>query len=167
MLKRLLFTITLLISFITISCSEKYEEVSQNEFLKTVLPEVKIKRVQIENNEKILIETYENFNYRIEINNSNDAQEFITLLEKSNQNFEIVYSHTSTEVNIKLFIYQTLVLLIPILIIAHVILLWIALRKIIKSETDSLEKILCAMISIFFPFFGPLIYLTTERKSSI
>ncbi|WP_417886454.1 PLDc N-terminal domain-containing protein [Zunongwangia sp.] len=62
-------------------------------------------------------------------------------------------------------ICQLLNLLIPILIISHIILICIALRKIIKSTANDLEKILYAIISIFVPFFGPIIYLTTKPKS--
>ncbi|WP_432264567.1 PLDc N-terminal domain-containing protein [Autumnicola lenta] len=62
-----------------------------------------------------------------------------------------------------MYTFHFLSLIVPFLIPAHIILLWIALRRIIKSEADNIEKLVYKIISIFFPFFGPILYLTTGK----
>nr|WP_237690414.1 PLD nuclease N-terminal domain-containing protein [Salegentibacter tibetensis] len=63
-----------------------------------------------------------------------------------------------------LLLYQALYLIIPLLILVHIILLWIALRRIIRSQIESTEKLVYTIIALFFTFFGPIIYLTTGKR---
>lgn len=163
MLKKFLFTI--IISTFLISCGENYKEISKSEFSEQVLPKVDINKIEIENYETIMIYTDEKVPYRMKIKNSRDLQRFVNVLRSDNQNISIVY--TSNDSHLGLFLWQSLYLIFPLLLLSHLVLLWVALKKIIKSETDNLEKILNAIVSIFFPFFGPIIYLTTKPKRSV
>ena len=85
----------------------------------------------------------------------------------NDDNISVHYTSASNGSNLGLFVWQTLYLIFPVIILCHIVFLWISLKKIIKSKTDNSEKILSAIISIFFPLFGPLVYLTTKQKSSI
>ncbi len=76
----------------------------------------------------------------------------------------VSYTTESNSLSYKIFIFQLFSLIIPFLILAHIILLWISLRRIIKSEIDNMEKMVYTIISIFFPFFGSIIYLTTKKR---
>lgn len=165
MIKKLLFTIPILIAIFTTSCNENYNDVTQSEFRKTILPNVDINRLKIENNEDVIIYTDAESPYRIKMKNPNEIQEFVGFLNSNGENIPLHYTTTSNSSEFGLFLWQTLSLIFPIIILSHIILLWISLRKIIKSKADSSEKIFSAIISIFFPFFGPLIYLTTKQKS--
>jgi ATP-dependent Zn protease len=165
MIKKLLFTIPLLIAIFTTSCSENYNDVTQSDFRKTILPNVDINRLEIENNEEVLIFTDAESPYRIRMKNSTEIQKFVEFLNSNDENISIHYTTTPNGSEYGLFIWQMLYLIFPIIILSHIVLLWISLRKIIKSKTDNSEKIFSAIISIFFPFFGPLIYLTTKQKS--
>lgn len=147
------------------SCNEDYKDVSKSEFSKKILLKVDVKRLEIKNNEEILIYTDEITPYRIKMNTSTEIQEFVDFLNSNDDNITIGYTTNPIGFQFGLLQRQTLHLIIPLIILSHIVLLWIALRKIIKSESDNMEKILYAFISIFFPFFGSLIYLTTKRHS--
>lgn len=164
MQKTKLFFLSILISTLFISCSKDYDEVSESEFINNVLPTVGINRVVVENTDKILIYTDKNNSYVIENFSPNSIDDFLNKLKSKNENMYVVYTTESNDFSYKLFLFQFFTLIIPFLIFAHFLLLWISLRKIIKSKIDTLEKILYAIISIFFPFFGSLIYLTTKKS---
>ncbi|PHR99152.1 MAG: hypothetical protein COA80_04370 [Leeuwenhoekiella sp.] len=154
--------IPVLISILFTSCSDDYEEISKSEFIDTVLQDQKITSLEIENKEKIHIYTNENKYYVISDLSSHSLDDLVD--EIRSKNGAVLVKYLAPETSIILDVLMSL-LFLPLIIPAHIILLWIALRKIIKSEVEDTEKILHAIISIFFPFFGPIIYLTTKRKS--
>ncbi|MDN3595353.1 PLDc N-terminal domain-containing protein [Zunongwangia endophytica] len=163
MRKALLFLIPLLICLISIGCGSDSKEISLNEFNEEILPSEEIKKVVIEDREDIFIYTSEKVPYRLKASEIGDIEEFIDHLYSQQENIDITYNANVN--NTGLLLWQLFNLLVPILLLTHIILLWIALRKVIKSTAGDLEKILYAMISIFVPFFGPIIYLTTKPKS--
>ncbi len=163
MQKTKLFIFSILISTLLFSCGKDYAEVSKSEFINKVLPKVDIVKVEIKNNEKLLIYTSENKSYVIKDFSPNSMDGFLNEIKSKNKNMHVSYINVSNSISNQLIMFQLFTLIIPFLILAHIILLWVSLRKIIKSEIDNIEKIVYTIISIFFPFFGSIIYLTTKK----
>ncbi len=152
-----LFTILLL------SCSSDYQEISGSEFVEKVLPNVDVQSIEVKNQEEILISTDQE-HYKIELNSGSSIQEYLNIIRSYDDNFNETYT-ASEGFRPSLFLYQFFIALFPLLILLHIILLWIVLRKIIRSGVESVEKLIYTMIVIFVPFMGPIIYLTTKRRS--
>ncbi len=164
MQKTKLFIFSILISTLLFSCGDDYEKVSKSEFIKKVLPKNDINKVVVENNDKLFIYTNENKPYSIEDLSPNTIEDFLNELKSKNENMYVEYGTKSNSFSIKLMMFQLFSLIIPFLFLAHIILLWISLRRIIKSEIDNMEKMVYTIISLFFPFFGSIIYLTTKKR---
>ncbi|MCH4822092.1 PLD nuclease N-terminal domain-containing protein [Gramella lutea] len=160
---RLLFIASVLMMLM--SCSKDHKNVSRSEFIKIILPEADVQNVTVKDENSVLIKTDENAQYRVEVNSAKQANEFIKEIESQDNSFSIIYDVSSEGIGAALAIWQFLYFLFPALLLAHVVLLWVALRKIIRSGEDGMHKILYAMISIFFPFFGPIIYLKAKKRS--
>lgn len=164
MIRKLFFILLTLLAVMATSCGKNYREVSSAEFTEKLLPKLNVKHLVVENNENLIIYTEEKTPYKIEIDSPTRLNETIDAIRSKNKNSSITYISEAENFQLGLFIWQMIYRVIPILILIHVILLWITLRKIIKSEKDHMEKMLYAIISIFFPFFGSLIYLTTKQN---
>jgi ATP-dependent Zn protease len=162
MKKNTLLILSVLISTLLISCGNS-QEVSKSEFIDNVLPKVEINNVEIRNNEIILIHTNENKPYKIKDVPPYSIDDFLNEIISKNEKISVHYTNESNGNYYILSIFQLFSLIIPFLILAHIILLWISLRRIIKSEIDNMEKMVYTIISIFFPFFGSIIYLTTKK----
>lgn len=163
--KKLPFCVLIFISVVLLSCSNDYKDVSKSEFITKILPTVEVEKVTIKNNEEVLVETEANEHYRIELGSVGQANSFINELDSVDDNFKVIYDHSSPGTEITLIFWQTLSLIIPLLMLAHIVLLLVAIRKILKSGTENSEKILNTIISIFIPFFGPIIYLTNKKQA--
>lgn len=164
MQKKSTFILSVLISALLFSCGKNYKDISKLEFMDKVLPKVEINHVEVRNLETLLIYTNDKKPYKIKDIPSNSIDDFLKEIKSKNDNMYVSYTTESNNLSFKLIIFQLFTLIIPFLILAHIILLWISLRKIIKSEVDNMEKILYTIISIFFPFFGSVLYLTTKRR---
>ncbi|WBL25147.1 PLDc N-terminal domain-containing protein [Zunongwangia sp. HGR-M22] len=162
MRKSLLFLIPVLICLISVGCGKDSKEISFTEFNEEILPSEEIEKVVIEDREDILVYTSEKVPYKLKASEIDNIEEFIDNLHSKQENIDITYNTNVT--NTGILLGQLFNLLVPILLLTHIILLWISLRKVIKSTAGDLEKILYAMISILVPFFGPIIYLTTKRR---
>ncbi|WBL22942.1 ATP-dependent metallopeptidase FtsH/Yme1/Tma family protein [Zunongwangia sp. HRR-M8] len=162
MRKSLLFLIPVLICLISVGCGKDSKEISLTEFKEEILPSEEIEKVVIEDREDIFIYTSEKAPYKLKASEIGNIEEFIDNLHSQQENIDITYNTNVT--NTGILLWQLFNLLVPILLLIHIILLWISLRKVIKSTAGDLEKILYAMISILVPFFGPIIYLTTKRR---
>lgn len=157
-----LYLLLVLLPFLFFSCGKDHNEISETQFINSVLPEVEIDRVEIKNLEDALVYTNEQKTYKITLGSRNSAEEFVNRIRAKNEKVAIGYT-TESSSPFWVSIMQFLPLIFPLLILIHLILLWIALRRIIKSHTDNIEKLVYTIISIFFPFFGPIIYLTTNK----
>lgn len=162
--RRLLFIASVLMMLM--SCSKEPKNVSRAEFTENILPDVDVQNLTVKDGNSVVIRTNENKEYRIEVGSAEQADDLIKEIESKDNNFSIMYDVSSAGIGTALAIWQFLYFLFPALFLAHVILLWVALRKIIRSGEDGMHKILYAMISIFFPFFGPIIYLNAKKGSS-
>ncbi|MCM4167500.1 hypothetical protein KCTC52924_01001 [Arenibacter antarcticus] len=161
MQKTSIFILSIFISVLLFSCTGDYEEVSEQEFINNILPEVDINNVTIKNNELILISTNDNERYRIKGNPPNSLNILINKIQSENQNFGVTYTD---EPNYFGSIFLLIPILMPFIILVHIILLWVALRRIIQSTVAPMEKLVYTIISIFVPLFGPIIYLTTKKN---
>ncbi|UAB86415.1 PLDc N-terminal domain-containing protein [Zunongwangia sp. SCSIO 43204] len=90
--------------------------------------------------------------------------DLVSAVQTTNVGVKIIYSNT-VDAGFGLYVWQlfswVLIFVIPI----HFVLLIIALIKIIRSTVAMNEKILYALISIFFPFFGSIIYFAVGKKA--
>lgn len=163
MQKRVFVFFSIFVSILSFSCSNDYKEITLTEFTEKVLPSEEIQKVVLKNQEELLISTSQKETYKIEPISQYNIEELVSTIQTNNKNVNITYQQ-ETNAFYGLLFWQFINLLVIILFISHIILLCIALRKIIKSAANDLEKILYAIISIFVPFFGPIIYLTTKPK---
>ena len=159
--------VLVLFSILSISCGEDHKEVSVSEFTNTVLPEIEINNVEAmtETNE-IIIYTVEEDTYKVNLGTMDpiEKHELMNEIKVKNPGVTETYVLESNELFSPFLIFQALYLIIPILILTHIILLWIALKKIIRSQIESTEKLVYTIITIFFPVFGSIIYLTTGKR---
>ncbi len=159
--------VLVLFSILLVSCGKDYEEVSGPEFINTVLPEVDVNHVEImTRTNEITVYTDKQETYKVNLGSRNSIkkQEILNEIKAKNPEITETYVTESNELFPFLLIYQALYLIIPIFMLFHIILLWIALRRIIRSQIESTEKLVYTIIAIFFPFFGPIIYLTTGKR---
>ena len=163
-MRKITIYLTLVFSTILLlSCSSDNQEISSSEFIEKILPKVDVQSIEVKNQGEILIFTDQE-PYKIELNSGSSTNEFINIIRSKDNNFNITYTASEGFIP-SLFLFQFFTALFPLLILLHIILLWIVLRKIIKSEVESLEKLVYTMIVIFVPFIGPIIYLTTKKRN--
>ncbi|MBZ9729405.1 PLDc N-terminal domain-containing protein [Salegentibacter sp. JZCK2] len=129
-------------------------------------PEVDVNNIEIKKDE-LMVHTAEEETYKVNLGSRNSIkkQEFLNEIKAKNPGMTETYVTESNELfSSFLLLYQALYLIIPLLILVHIILLWIALRRIIRSQIESTEKLVYTIIALFFTFFGPIIYLTTGKR---
>lgn len=164
--KNYLIIFSFLFAILFIACSNDKRDVSASEFINDILPEVEVKQVLVENMEKILIQTAGSETYSININSMDrmETEAFLNRIRMETNEIPVSYQSTPSPTAYIFELLSLLPLISLFLILIHIILLWIALKRIIKSEIDNIEKLVYTIISIFFPFFGPIIYFTAGRK---
>ena len=162
MLRKLSIVFAILISVLTISCDQK-SEISKAEFTEEILPNEDITRLNINNDEEGIAVSRGGNEYKVKLANRAEALDLINQVESSNSGVTIARS-TTVNAGLGLYVWQLFSWVLICFIPLHFILLIIALIKIIKSTIAMNEKILYAVISIFFPVFGSIIYFAVGKK---
>lgn len=158
--KKILLILSILFSFLLSSCSKNYKEVSESEFINNILPNIEINNMEVNKNE-VIVHTNEEKGYKVKLDSPNSVPAFLNKIASQNKNFSVL--HDSSENT--LILLTLLPLVFPLIILIHIILLTIALSRIIKSEINSVEKLVYTIISLFFIVIGPIIYLTTKKSN--
>jgi len=162
MLRKLSIVFAILISVFIISCDNK-DEVSLVEFTEEILPNEEITALTI-NNGHAVVTSGDGNEYMVNLENRAEMLDLVSAVQTTNFGVDIIYSNT-VDAGFGLYVWQlfswVLIFFIPI----HFVLLIIALIKIIRSTVTMNEKILYALISIFFPFFGSIIYFAVGKKA--
>ena len=160
------FSILFVLFSIFLSSCSNHKEVSKTEFINTVLPKVDVNYVEIKNNEKILVHTVEEETYKVNAGSMTrgEINEFVDTIRARNEHISVHQETILGSNHPGRYLLDFIPFIFPLLFIIHIILLWIALKRIIRSNIDSMEKLVYTIISIFFPFFGPILYLTTGKK---
>ncbi|MFC6858315.1 PLDc N-terminal domain-containing protein [Zunongwangia atlantica] len=162
MLRKLSIVFAILISVFIISCDKK-DEISLVEFTEEILPNEEITELTINNGHAVVISGGGN-EYMVNLVNRAEMLDLVSAVQTTNVGVDIIYSNT-VDAGFGLYVWQlfswVLIFFIPI----HFVLLIIALIKIIRSTVAMNEKILYALISIFFPFFGSIIYFAVGKKA--
>ena len=140
MQKTTLSILLVLFSIFITSCSN-HKEVSKTEFINTVLHEVDVNTVEVKNNE-ILIHTVEQETYNVDASSMTrgEINEFVNTIRAKNEHIGVHYNIINPGSNSPVrYLLDFIPLLFPLLFFTHIILLWIALKRIIRSEVDNTE----------------------------
>ncbi|WP_432271476.1 PLD nuclease N-terminal domain-containing protein [Autumnicola tepida] len=164
MRKITIFILLFIFSVLHFSCGKNYKEISQPEFITTVLPKIEVRKVEVKNDESMLIYTNEAEAYKVETGSTISTEDLLEKVTSANTGATVTYTSVPRSLPFLLSIWPFLYLLFPFIGLLHIILLCFSLRKIIKSKIPATEKLVYVVISIFFPFFGPIIYLTSHKN---
>ena len=151
--------------FLTVSCSKDSTEISASEFTIDVLPEVNVDRIEVVDDQQVLIYTNGKKPYLVKLEKSGFVEGFVDRIRFENENASVQYTYQKNDFSWFLTFYQILPILFVMLILLQIILLWFSLKKITKGRYEPLEKLVHLVIVLFAPVIGPLVFLTSRRPS--
>lgn len=151
---------------LTVACSTNdYNEITASEFTADVLPEVRVDRIEIVDDQQVLIYTNEEKPYSVELEERGIAEAFANRIRFENENASIQYIYKKSDFSWFLTFYQLLPFLFLLLLLLQVILLWFSLKRITKGIYDPLEKMVHLIIVLFAPVIGPIVFLSSRKSS--
>ncbi|MHA6278652.1 hypothetical protein ACXYMT_00585 [Salinimicrobium sp. CAU 1759] len=151
--------------FLTVSCSKDSNEISASEFTTEVLPEEQVNRIEVVDDQQVLLYTNEKIPYLVKLEKRGMAESFVDRIRFENENASVQYTYQKRDFSWFLTFYQLLPILFVTLILLQIILLWFSLKKITKGRYEPLEKLVHLVIVLFAPIIGPLVFLTSRRPS--
>lgn len=145
------------------SCSKDYTEISATEFTAEVLPQIQVERIEVIKNRLVRIFPYKGTPYEVELEQADSAVAFVARIRAQNENAQVEYVIDEGSMSWILTIYQLIPLIFLLLFILQIVLLWLSIKKILKSGNDNMEKLVHSVIVIFAPLIGPILFLTTRN----
>ncbi|ETN93851.1 hypothetical protein [Zhouia amylolytica] len=165
MLKKFISLSVLLFCYVFISCNSRTQKASETEFINEILPQINIGSLEIENKKSLKVITEKDKTYLVELTSTKEINDLVEKILEENPSIPISrFSKTNNSYFNHAIFYMLIQFLMPFLIIIHLILLWVCLKKILKSPVHGSDKLTNTIIVIFVPLLGSIIYLTTKKE---
>lgn len=165
MQRSLLLMGTVLILLLNGSCSKDYREISALEITK-MLPELKIDHIEVVEGEFVRLHVADGKPYQVDLDRVESEENFVSHVKAWNENASVEYVNRTGSFSWAITFYQLLPILFLLLIILHIVLLWLSLKKIIKRHDAPMEKLVHLIMVLFAPVIGPIVFLSTKKSSN-